>query len=294
MSALRNIRTGILALLAGISVAWVTAIVMSIGLLMIEPPGHVAGARRSVDASNLRQIGQASLIYAADTPGGKLPAEKNIHAHAAALARLGGLNDASIWFASGSPEVNQVGPVVLGQNRVELDSSFTARTPHYTVVGGLNDAMPGTTPLAWTRGLSSAGRWEIDSAYGGEGGHIVFLNGNVSFYHDLAENGGQLVRADGIGKTADIREALPADTWILNTTTPNAPVKDAGKALALKWLRGSLLCLWFLWWIGCFVFTIVFVTRQADDANPPLARRWTLIVVSTPLLLMVTSFLARV
>lgn len=50
--------------------------------------------------------------------------------------------------------------------------------------------------------------------YGGDGGYIAFLGGNVAFYRNLSETGEQLVRFDGKGKTSNILEALPPGTRI--------------------------------------------------------------------------------
>jgi len=63
-----------------------------------------------------------------------------------------------------------------------------------------------TTPVAWTRGLRPDGTWAPDSPYAGEGGHVVFLDGNVVFFRRID---GGLRRFDGKGMTSNILEALP-------------------------------------------------------------------------------------
>ena len=174
-------------------------------------------ARRSIDSSNLRQIGQASLIYASDSQD-RLPQVDNIHAFAAELARLGGLNDATIWFSTEEYRGHDGLRVstVLTPDRQRIEPSFAAARPSFAAaVRGLHAALPSTTPIAWTRGLQPDGTWSEDSPYGGEGGHIVFLGGNVSFYRKLGGSTPALVDREG-RPTADIRAALPADAVIAN------------------------------------------------------------------------------
>lgn len=78
--------------------------------------------RRTVDRSNIRQIGQASLIYAEENRGifpprggssqlglnsrGELDRgmyTPSLHSIAAALSRVSGLNDARVWISRGDP-----------------------------------------------------------------------------------------------------------------------------------------------------------------------------------------------
>jgi hypothetical protein len=54
--------------------------------------------------------------------------------------------------------------------------------------------------------LRADGRWTSDSPYGGEGGHVVFLDGNVIFFRQID---GAFARFDGAGETSNILEALP-------------------------------------------------------------------------------------
>jgi len=81
----------------------------------------------------------------------------------------------------------------------------------------LNDAA--TTPLAYTRGLTTAGTWSATGTseddpnlgvYAETGGHIVFLGGNVEFYSDL-EN---LLISNTGRPTSNLRQAVPDRTAI--------------------------------------------------------------------------------
>lgn len=194
------------------------AIVGVLAAMIIPMIGPVRGhSPRYVDSSNLRQIGQASLIYASDHKD-QLPQVDDIHAFAFALAKEGGLNDASIWVSSQDRRDSQDHDglsTVLAPDGTALHPVFAAIRPSVSaVVRGLHVAHPSTTPIAWTRGLRPDGTWSKDSPYDGDGGYIVFLGGNVAFYRDLKRD--PLTRFDGQGTTTDIRQALPPDAVIGN------------------------------------------------------------------------------
>lgn len=193
-------------------------------------------APRSKAASDLRQIGQASLIYASDNRD-SLPTSDNIWDYARELARRGGLNDARMWVIEGDPAnkgaVAKLG-TVLEANGTVLDPAFRKLAPSWAVpLGRLNTNMPSTMPIAWTRGLRPDGTWASHSPNGTEGGHIVFFGGNVAFYRDVRD---ALHRYDGKGMTSNILEALPPGTRI-GEYVPNEREQAAWTwARRLPWL----------------------------------------------------------
>lgn len=138
-------------------------VVLLVGLLvlLIYPTvGKVSGCGgRNVDASNIRQIGQAAAIYAYDHRN-EFPQADNVQDFALALAREAGLNDASIWFSSFDSRVPRDAgfSTVLDAGRAALEPRFAALRPSYTVVvRGLHADLPSHTPIAWTRGLQPDG-----------------------------------------------------------------------------------------------------------------------------------------
>lgn len=170
---------------------------------------------RSVHSNNLRQIGQASLIYAADHKDA-FPQTDSVTDYAAALARDAGLTDPSIWIVE-DKSLRKTHPIegsLLAPDRTAPSPGFLRAPLGFTVVTrGLHANLPSTTPVAWTRGLQPDGTWSKDSPYGGEGGHIAFLGGNVSFYKTLATS--PLTRFDDPqATTTDIRQALPPGALI--------------------------------------------------------------------------------
>lgn len=196
----------------GIALAFVAVVATAITYWPVRPPRE--SARRSVPASNLRQIGQASLIYASDHYD-KLPVAEDIWDYAGELARDGGLNDATIWNIAADPAGGETArrlSTVLAADRRGLEPAFRTLAPSWAVpLGQLDAAMPAAMPIAWTRGLRPDGTWAPHSPFGEAGGHIVFLGGNVAFYRNVKD---ELLRFDGTGKTSNILEALPPGTRI--------------------------------------------------------------------------------
>lgn len=211
----------------------VIAIIGILASILIPTVGRVReSARRTVDASNIRQIGQASLIFANDNRE-QLPTmfmqlsptglqltggTSNIKLFAAALALQGGLNDAQIWFSGSDRLATPVGlSTILNSTRTGLQTPQFNGTDHtsFQAFGGLTLGLPSTTPIAFTRGLTLQGVWSnqgSNSVYGGDGGHIVFLGGNVNFFRDIQGNnrlvGGPAGGTDG--RTQVITEAVRA------------------------------------------------------------------------------------
>jgi hypothetical protein len=192
----------------------VLLILVTVLIAFWPKPRMREAAPRSVESSNLRQLGQASLIYASQH-GDKLPVGDNIWDYAGALARDGGLNDATIWSIGVDPAAADTAAylsTVLTSDRHGLDSAFRKLAPSWAVpLGQLNTDMPATMPIGWTRGLRPDGTWAPHSPFGEIGGHVVFLGGNVAFYRNVKD---ELVRFDGKGKTSNILEALPPGTRI--------------------------------------------------------------------------------
>lgn len=208
----------------------VIAIIGILAAIIIPTVGKVREtANRTVASSNLRQIGQAALIFASDnkdqlpkmvstaaatfgsqvTTGGV----ESVDGFAAALSVGGGLNDATIWVNTNDKN----GTATAGASTVNTPAaapattkSFTAGPPTfqslslaYGVVLGLTTGDPATSPVAFTRGAplatSTDGTWSnTDGVHGSDGGHIVFLGGNVQWFRNTGPSAtGELVGTDG-------------------------------------------------------------------------------------------------
>lgn len=216
----------------------VIAIIGILAAIIIPTVGTVQKkAQKTADLSNLKQIGQAALIYAQDNKD-RLPSislssaqatfgrtvgtanTSNVHLWAAALAVGAGLNDAKMWVSkideslpNGDDAPNNSLSTIINGSKDAFTAGFTSCYPAYAVVGGLSATDPATSPVAFTRGLNSGGSWaETQGVYKKDGGFIFFLGGNVASYKSLGTvdgtNGdGEIVGTDG-NKTINILRAL--------------------------------------------------------------------------------------
>jgi len=230
----------------------VIAIIGILAAILIPTVGKVREtARRTVDASNIRQIGQATLIYASEF-NGRLPGTKQtaldangkvipapdgytsgsitIYQFAAALAKNGGLNDANLWVSnSDEAALKENDPlttvVVSTAPDGLLEGSFDDAILSFVVVSGLTTNRPSTTPVAFTRGLGIKGEWAgpgdtaAAGVYGEDGGHIAFLGGNVTFYPSLIGSQ-KLAGLDGTQASNILLTLQPSETVIGNTGAP--------------------------------------------------------------------------
>ena len=89
----------------------------------------------------------------------------------------------------------------------------------------LTSMKSGAFPLIWSRGLEGGKTsWDLDGAWGGDGGHVLYSDGTVKWYENTEGNGDGVFmsvinRSDGEDATSDptddIQEALPKGWTIL-------------------------------------------------------------------------------
>lgn len=201
----------------------VIAVIGILAAIIIPTIGSIQdNARKSAAASNLRQIAIAYASYSSGS--GARPRSigaENIYEWARVLAQAGNFNDPAIYILGEDPLVEQANrnfPRVVaspsGTGDWAIDSDFQGFPLSFAVASRLSSQAPAsTTPIAWTRGLQTSGQWAaLDASspgvYGADGGHIAFLDGHVTFYQNLSDEGGQLVHYTTKRPTANIQEAL--------------------------------------------------------------------------------------
>jgi prepilin-type N-terminal cleavage/methylation domain-containing protein len=249
---------------AGFTLIELLTVIAIIGILasiIIPTVGKVQQtARRTADASNLRQIGQSSLIFAqsskdqlpSNTLGAGTSFGQNVSTGgqqatpklvAAALAIGGGLESGKLWVSKAddtSSKENENANVanILNITKDGVDTNFNAANLAFGYVTGLNTNYSATTPVAFTRGISGSGtgKWsETTGTYKADGGHIVYVGGNVAFYKNLgAVAAGEIIMPNGT-TTNDIRKSV-------NTTKTSVRFIEedaAGVAIAPLTATGS-------------------------------------------------------
>lgn len=178
----------------------VIAIIGILAAIVIPTVGTVREkAQRAVDSNNLREILKAAQIYAGDN-NDKLPDPQTISAATLAapsaayrwpgiLAKNNILTDPTFYFAKNDAAFSGTYPTFIIQPstaRNSLHLSFTnnsAGTMAWEFVGGIKMSDAATSPVIYTRGLTTGGTWSPTSGvYKDTGGYIAFLGGNIAFY----------------------------------------------------------------------------------------------------------------
>lgn len=204
----------------------VIAIIAVLAAIVIPSVGKVREtAQRTVDANHLREIVKAATLYAAENddrlPGiniapASLRSEGNSatttpHLWAAALARTGFLTNPEFYVSRLDPHRPLHIPATIitrTDDGVALDPGFTQLPLSVELVAGLRLSHPGTTPVAFTRGLQTDGTWSATKGvYGDAGGFIAFLDGSVVWYRSLQPTD-SLIAPNG-RPTGNLLQALP-------------------------------------------------------------------------------------
>jgi prepilin-type processing-associated H-X9-DG protein len=176
-------------------------------------------AQRMATAQKLRQVGLAVATYQSVT--GRSLSGTDLGDWMGRLARETGVRESELYIFEEDPLLAAIGdaiPPVLVEpgagGEWEEVKGFEDWPIGITVASGVSImAHPSTTPIAWTRGLQTSGKWQDfkgqrPGIYGSEGGYIVFLDGHVEFFSDLSQDGGRLVHFENGSRTANIREAV--------------------------------------------------------------------------------------
>ena len=210
---------------AGFTLVELLTVIAVIGILAVILIPTVGGvqerARRAAAASQLRKIHGAYIAYTTEGTRARSINASSIYDWARVLAQYGDFNQAENYIISEDPlvEFEEAFPAVVatppasGTGDWQVNSAFAAFPLSFAVANRLSSQAPSTTPLAWTRGLNTNGRWsDFDAAnpgvYGADGGHVILLSGAVEFYEDLNNDGGKLINYRTQQPTGNIADAL--------------------------------------------------------------------------------------
>ena len=218
----------------------VIAIIAILSAILIPTVGQMREtARRTKDINNLRQIVNASLIFAGQNGEKLVRAEHRIntdgtldttgdetatlHDVAAVLALGAGLNELAIWKSDSDADVTDASGSVVSNTGSEASPNYVPNTDlatdsqlSFDYVTNLTMTAPSTTPLVYTRMTStSSSTWAAADVYGTNVGHIAFLCGNVAWFDTLSNN---LVNGLGVEVgTIDLAIADPLPGAITNS-----------------------------------------------------------------------------
>ena len=140
----------------------------------------------------------------------------DVYAYAAELARSGILMWPQFWLSRIDPSLKTAAfednHYIVNSVSKRINPKFQGAPLAFAValLPKVSD-LPPTTPIAWTRGLQPDGTWRKDNPYGGKGGDVFFVGGNVQQYTKTA---GPFVKWGTLEPTSNILEALPPGTRI--------------------------------------------------------------------------------
>lgn len=193
-----------------IEVLTVIAILAILGAIIFPTVGQFRTlAKKSSDSSDLRDIVQASLLFASQNgerlvgptqtlgpDGVAATGGSNLVDVAAVLAYAADLNDPKVWVSANETDrLTTTGGLYTTTGGSLTPGEFDSDEFSYAYVVGLNTFDPSTTPVAYTRQTTArSSEWAPGDPYAAEGGHIAFLGGNVNWYESLT---GQLIATDG-------------------------------------------------------------------------------------------------
>ncbi len=208
----------------------VIAIIGILAAILIPTVGRVMDmANRSAGSSDLRSIAQMYFAYSVDSARPRSLTAADLNEWAVTMAQETDLNDATVYYLNFDPAVEQstltppsIVATFAADGAATEDSDFAAFPKSVTVVSGLSTRAPSsTTPVVWTSGLNTDGTWEAQSPYRGEGGHIGFVDGHVTWYRNLGTGttDGELVNFVSKARTNNILQAINSGSATLSDRT---------------------------------------------------------------------------
>ncbi|WPJ95320.1 prepilin-type N-terminal cleavage/methylation domain-containing protein [Coraliomargarita algicola] len=178
----------------------VIAIIGILAAILIPTVGAVKKKASMVtSSSNLRQVALAYSTFASGSSRTRVISANTASAYSAAdssdwaevLAKYADLNDAPLYFISSADDVAAITiPSVIldGSDAAVADwTSASAFISYEMAVDISTNAQSSVTPLIWTKGLGTTGEWATTSPWAGDGGHIAFADGHVTFYDSLLD-----------------------------------------------------------------------------------------------------------
>jgi prepilin-type processing-associated H-X9-DG protein len=109
----------------------------------------------------------------------------------------------------------------------------------YCIISGLSSSVPlDRTPLGFSRGLKTNGKWHPKyGLYGDKGGYVVFCDGHVTWFD--GSRPAKFLTWDQNGYSTDIRDAIPNSAFISSGWNLKNNIKDTDNSLLLIYHNGT-------------------------------------------------------
>ena len=194
--------------------------------------GVMKKAKQSAASTKLRNIAQSYITFnsgskfikdAAWNTASAPTSATTLQEFAAVLALNAGLNSGEIWYVDADPANDSASfpkQVLVGAAGSEtIDANF--KTPSassgyqsWSTYTPTNKNLNEQTPLLWTRGLNTAGKWDItNGVWGSTGGHIAFGDAHVDWRADTSATENQFASKKTPGtNTPSWTDAVTAGT----------------------------------------------------------------------------------
>jgi type II secretory pathway pseudopilin PulG len=241
-----------------IEIVTVIAIIAIVLKIALATYGSIRqSAQKLEDQSKLKKIAAAWYAHTVENNFGPIPSGKLVHHYlAGGIAGQGWhrercfINDPYAYISSGDkyaskvnksksticgPSGNQGGYLDPYERRVNaITSSSSPISLSYCMVAGLSKSVPlDTTPIAFSRGLMSSGKWHPKyGLYGEKGGWVAFADGHVKWCDGARP--AKFLKWNGTGYSNDIREALPSSAAIKSGHNMNSNIKEGEDILIIS------------------------------------------------------------